>query len=33
VDPAIQKTVEFTSACPAGATVMVMDLVKLAAKS
>jgi len=32
VDPAIQKTVEFTSACPASATVMVMDLVKLAQK-
>lgn len=30
VDPVIQKTVEFTSACPASATAMMLDLVKMA---
>ncbi|MBP7962303.1 MAG: GNAT family N-acetyltransferase [Caldilineaceae bacterium] len=32
VDPAIQQTVEFTSACPASATVMLLDLTRFAAK-
>jgi len=32
VDPAIQQSTEFTTVCPASATVMVLDLIKLAKK-